>query len=81
MDGAYMSTAGFYNNQGFWTPHKVSHADFELVKDLKDTYTYPVFGWTWYNSVEEAQAAEGFDISIVEAINLEINLDGANNDG
>ena len=81
MDGAYMSTAGFYNNQGFWTPHKVSHAEFELVNDLKDTYVYPVHGWTWYNSAEEAQLAEGFDSSVVDTINLEVYGEQGENNG
>lgn len=73
MDNINMSTAGFYNNQGFWTPHRVTNADFDLINTLKDTYTYPVYGWTWYNSVEEAQAAEGFDISVIDAINAEVS--------
>jgi len=67
-----MSTAGFYNSFGFWTPHKVTNTLFELDANLKDTYTYPVYGWTWYDSVEEAQVAEGFDIEVVETINIEV---------
>jgi hypothetical protein len=72
MDGGNMTTAGFYNSEGTWGPNKVINAMFELTSDLKDTYTYPVYGWTWYNSVEEAQAAEGFGMEIVEEINLEV---------
>ena len=64
-----MNTSGFYNSEGMRGPNKVISPTFELTKELKDTYTYPVGGWTWYDTVEEAQAAEGFDIEIVEYIN------------
>ena len=69
MDGNNMNTSGFYNSEGMRGPNKVISPTFELVKELKDTYTYPVGGWTWYDTVEEAQAAEGFDMEIVEYIN------------
>ena len=71
-----MNSAGFYNMEGCWGANKVTAPTFELVKELKDTYTYPYGGWTWYNSVEEAQAAEGFDIEIVTRINELIIMDG-----
>jgi len=64
-----MNTSGFYNSEGMRGPNKVISPTFELTKQLKDTYTYPVSGWTWYDTVEEAQAAEGFDMEIVEYIN------------
>jgi len=64
-----MNTSGFYNSEGMRGPNKVISPTFELTKELKDTYTYPVGGWTWYDTVEEAQAAEGFDMEIVEYIN------------
>lgn len=67
-----MNSSGFYDSEGNWGPHKVTSASYELLSELKDTYTYPIFGWTWYESVEEAQAAEGFDIQIVESINENI---------
>lgn len=64
-----MTTGGFYNADGFFGFNAVHGPDFELHKELKDTYKYPVHGWTWYDSVEEAQSAEGFDISLVAEIN------------
>lgn len=70
-----MSTAGFYDAEGSWGPNKVISPTFELVKELKDTYTYPIGGWTWYNSVEDAQVAEGFDIEIVTRINEIVSHD------
>lgn len=71
-----MSSAGFYNAEGCWGANKVIAPTFELVKELKDTYTYPYGGWTWYESVEEAQVAEGFDMEIVTKINEMINMFG-----
>lgn len=67
-----MSTAGFYDAEGSWGPNKVTAPTFELVKELKDTYTYPYQGWTWYESVEDAQAAEGFSVEIIETINYKV---------
>lgn len=69
MDDHRMNTAGFYDSLGNWGPHFVAGPSFELFAESKDTYTYPVDGWTWYDSVEEAQAAEGFDPQIVQDIN------------
>ena len=28
---------------------------YELKEELKDTYEYPVFGWRWFDSEEEAR--------------------------
>jgi hypothetical protein len=45
-------TSGFYkfeDNYWLYAPNFVYAPDFTLVKELKDTYTYPVEGWTWYN--------------------------------
>jgi hypothetical protein len=48
-------TSGFYkwnDNQKEWMygPNIVGlRVDFCLVRELKDTYEYPVDGWTWYD--------------------------------
>lgn len=34
----------------------VLNANYELWRDQKDTYTYPIDGWSWYES--EAQARD-----------------------
>ena len=72
-----MNTSGFYDANGNWAAHFVYNANFELLVELKDTYTYPVGGWTWYDSVEEVQAAEGFEEQVVIDINGFVN--GENN--
>ena len=35
----------------------VLNANYELHRHLKDTYTYPVDGWAWYESEEAARQA------------------------
>ena len=54
MDDSWIeeSTAGFYKQEGeiwIYAPNFVYGPTFELRKELKDTYTYPVEGWTWYD--------------------------------
>ena len=47
-------TSGFYkwdeiNNEWFWGPNAIYAPTFTLLKELKDTYEYPIEGWTWYD--------------------------------
>lgn len=47
-----METAGFYkleDENWMYAPNYVYGPTFELKKELKDTYTYPVEGWVWYD--------------------------------
>ena len=42
---------GFYkiDKEGNWLYATIVwSADYTLVAELKDTYTYPVDGWVWY---------------------------------
>ncbi len=47
------TTAGFYKEHEDLTweyaPNFVYAPDYTLVKELKDTYDYPVDGWIWYD--------------------------------
>jgi hypothetical protein len=46
------NTSGFYkiiNNEWYWGPNMVVYPEYTLVKELKDTYEYPVDGWNWYD--------------------------------
>jgi len=47
------TTAGFYklNEELDWeyAPNFVYAPTYTLLKELKDTYDYPVDGWTWYD--------------------------------
>jgi hypothetical protein len=51
-----MTTAGFYKNDGevLYAPTLVYNSDYTLNNDLKDTYTYPVDGWYWFEDIESA---------------------------
>lgn len=57
-----MNTSGFYhigfdNNEILiWAPNFVygSYNQYIILRELKDTYVYPIEGWYWFNSEEEA---------------------------
>jgi hypothetical protein len=62
-----MEPKGFYKNDGgevlhgpnfVWGPYGSYH----LVKEDKDTYTYPIDGWYWFDSMEEAYTFFGLEI-------------------
>lgn len=46
---------GFYDSDGNYAPNFVSAADYELLKEDKDTYTYPFNGWVWAENAKLAQ--------------------------
>ena len=62
----------FYKKDGenllYW-PNKVWNKDFELLKEKKDEYTYPVDGWYWFENEDEAKEFLGI---IEETENKEI---------
>jgi hypothetical protein len=53
---------GFYKVDGglLYGPTCVLAPTFELLRELHDTYSYPVDGWHWFDS--EAQARAFFDL-------------------
>jgi hypothetical protein len=48
--------AGFYKLDGtlLYAQQWVRNANYELNAELKDTYTYPVEGWYWFDTLDEA---------------------------
>ena len=54
---------GFYNfDDGvnlIYGPNFVEGPGFSLQADQHTTYTYPVNGWFWFDTLEEAQAHFG----------------------
>lgn len=59
-------TEGFYRAIGEgedleiqYGPNNVWHKDYQLAKALKDTYSYPVDGWYWFDSEADALAFFG----------------------
>lgn len=57
------TTSGFYKKDPgdilLFGRFYVLNADYELHRHLADTYTYPVDGWSWYESEELAKTAMG----------------------
>lgn len=56
--------AGFYKQNGeqlTCAPTAVRGPDFELIKAEKDTYSYPVDGWTWFDTLKDACLSFGLD--------------------
>lgn len=51
-------TSGFYkNDEGMllYGPNYVLGGGFSLFKEQKDSYEYPVWGWKWFDSEEQAR--------------------------
>jgi hypothetical protein len=50
-------TNGFYKLDGelLYAPNFVLNANYELRKETKDEHTYPVDGWYWFDTEEEAR--------------------------
>jgi hypothetical protein len=47
-------TSGFYKfddeqQEWYYGPNAVYGPTFTLLRELHDTYTYPVEGWVWYD--------------------------------
>ena len=57
---------GFYKLDGdlLYGPNFVLNANYELRKETKDEHTYPIDGWYWFDSEEEARAY--FELPIEE---------------
>jgi len=55
-DGMIEDTSGFYKLDGvlLFGPHYVLNANYELRRESKDSHTYPVDGWYWFDTREEA---------------------------
>lgn len=48
---------GFYKNDDgslLYAPNFVNSPTMVLVKEEKDNYTYPIEGWCWFNTKQEA---------------------------
>jgi hypothetical protein len=60
-------TQGFYKKQNeelLYAPNIVAGSGYVLLKQDKDAYQYPVDGWSWFESEEEARLF--FETSIEE---------------
>jgi len=48
---------GFYKNEEgnlIYAPNFVSSAMYNISIDEKDTYSYPVYGWYYFDTLEDA---------------------------
>jgi hypothetical protein len=59
-------TSGFYkldpdSNELYFAPHFVSAPTFELLRKTHTDHVYPIDGWRWFGSEEEARAALGLE--------------------
>lgn len=52
-------TAGFYKKENdtlLYAPNIIEGDGYVLVAQDKDQYEYPIDGWTWFDSEEEAKS-------------------------
>jgi hypothetical protein len=65
---------GFYKYDGslLYAMNFVKSNNFELLREDKDTYDYPVQGWHWFDSLEDA--CMFFDINIDDYLPKEEEL-------
>jgi hypothetical protein len=52
-----MDTSGFYKFDAdlLYGSNFVINASYELQRETYDQHTYPIDGWSWFNSDEEAR--------------------------
>lgn len=66
MDNHTMNdTSGFYKKESeevLYGYSEVMGSDFNLRRDEKDQHEYPVYGWYWFDTMEEAYAFFGISL-------------------
>lgn len=72
-----IDNSGFYKKDGdnvLFGPNFVLNATYELRRETKDTNNYPVDGWYWFDSIEEAYAAFGLTMPAAVVDDIPIDL-------
>lgn len=61
-------TSGFYKLDGglIFGPNFVLNKDYQLRRETKEQYTYPVDGWYWFDTTEEAEVFFGIAPTVEE---------------
>lgn len=57
MDEEIIDTSGFYKNDNgtlLYGPNFVLNKNYELRRETKDQHEYPVDGWRWFDTEEDA---------------------------
>lgn len=49
------------NDMVLEAPNFVLNKDYELKKETKDTHIYPIDGWYWFDTIEEAYTFLGIE--------------------
>ena len=61
-----MDTSGFYKlDAGYQLlhgPNFVLNASYELRREIYDQHTYPIDGWHWFNSEDDARIFFGLPV-------------------
>ena len=73
MDSDWLMNSGFYKNENeqiLYGPNYVLNMDYELYKESKNENIYPVDGWYWFDSEEEAYEFFGIKLITEEPIKL-----------
>lgn len=68
-------TSGFYKNENgqlLYAPNGVISTEYNLEREYKDTYKYPVDGWYWFISEVDAYTFLGIDVPS-NTIDTELN--------
>ena len=58
MEEEILDTSGFYKNDNgtlLFGPNFVLNANYELRRETHDQHNFPIDGWFWFNSEEEAK--------------------------
>lgn len=58
MEEEVLDTSGFYKNDNgtlLFGPNFVLNANYELRRETHEQHNYPIDGWHWFNSEEEAK--------------------------
>jgi hypothetical protein len=52
-----MNTSGFYKLEGIllYGPNYVLDANYKLFRETHDDHSYPIDGWYWFDTEEEAR--------------------------
>ena len=66
-------TSGFYKRDPggilLFGRYFVLNANYHLKRDEHDQYEYPIDGWSWYDSEDEARSDLGFPSKLEEVFN------------
>ena len=63
-----MDTSGFYKLDGslLYGPNYVLNANYELRRETRNDHSYPVDGWYWFDTEEEARLFFDLPLELAE---------------